>query len=62
MAIMLSSLMLLLYMPGMPSGLNIPEWLIIGIWGLLGIAFYAYAKHKFPEFGRVLNIELNEKG
>ena len=60
MAIALSGLMLILYMPGMPSGLSIPEWLIIGIWALLGIVFYAYAKKKFPEFGRVLNIELKE--
>lgn len=59
-AIALSGMMLILYMPGMPSGLNFPEWLIIGIWALLGIAFYAYAKRRFPEFGRVLNIELKE--
>ena len=60
MAIALSGLMLVLYMPGMPSGLNVPEWIIIGIWALLGIVFYAYAKRKFPEFGRVLNIDLKE--
>ena len=60
MAISLSGLMLILYMPGMPSGLSIPEWIIIGVWALLGIVFCAYAKKKFPEFGRVLNIELQE--
>lgn len=60
MAIALSGLMLILYMPGMPSGLSLPEWTIIGAWALLGIVFYAYAKRRFPEFGRVLNIELQE--
>lgn len=60
MAISLSGVMLLLYMPGMPSGLGIPEWSIIGIWTLLGIAFFFYAKRKFPNFGRTLNIELEE--
>lgn len=60
MAIALSTLMLLLYMPGMPSGLTMPEWLIIGAWAFLGIVFCLYAKRKFPDFGRILNIELEE--
>lgn len=60
MAIALSGLMLILYMPGMPSGLDLPEWTIIGAWALLGGIFYAYAKRRFPEFGRVLNIDLQE--
>lgn len=60
MAVLLASLMLLLYMPGMPSGLILPEWVIIAGWALLGLCFYIYAKKKFPDFGRTLDIELNE--
>ncbi|WP_235853239.1 APC family permease [Luxibacter massiliensis] len=60
MAILLSSFMLILYMPGMPSGLSYPEWMIIGLWTLLGVVFYAYAKRRFPEFGRILDIDLQE--
>ncbi|MGO5051898.1 APC family permease [Lachnospiraceae bacterium LCP25S3_G4] len=60
MAVLLSVGMLILYMPGMPSGLGIPEWTIVGGWALLGVVFYAYAKKKFPHFGRVLNINLEE--
>lgn len=60
MAVILSSIMLLLYMPGMPSGLMVPEWTIIGIWSLLGVVFYAYAKRKFPDFGRIIDIDLSE--
>ena len=60
MAVLLSSIMLLLYMPGMPSGLMIPEWTIIGIWSLLGVIFYVYAKRKFPDFGRIIDIDLSE--
>ena len=60
MAVILSSIMLLLYMPGMPSGLMIPEWTIIGIWSLLGVIFYVYAKRKFPDFGRIIDIDLSE--
>ncbi len=59
-AIAMSAFMLLLYMPGMPSGLGVPEWIIVGAWSLLGIVFYIYAKRKFPDFGRVLNIKLEE--
>ena len=59
-AIAMSAFMLLLYMPGMPSGLGAPEWIIVGAWSLLGIVFYIYAKRKFPDFGRVLNIKLEE--
>lgn len=60
MAILLSGDMLLLYLPGMPSGLDLPEWIILGGWAILGLIFYIYAKRKFPDFGRVLDIELNE--
>lgn len=60
MAIGLSFLMLVLYMPGMPSGLELPEWIIIGAWALLGVVFYVYSKSKYPDFGRSLNIDLKE--
>lgn len=59
-AVLLSGLMLVLYLPGMPSGLGLPEWTIIGLWALLGVCFFIYAKRKFPDFGRVLDIELND--
>lgn len=59
-AIALSAFMLMLYMPGMPSGLGKAEWIIVGGWAVLGIIFYIYAKRKFPDFGRVLNIKLEE--
>lgn len=56
MAITLSAGMILLYMPGMPSGLGAPEWCIIGAWALMGAIFYIYAKKKFPEFGKIILI------
>lgn len=57
MAIVLSAAMVVLYMPGMPSGLGIPEWCIVGGWALLGVVFYIYAKRKFPDFGKVILID-----
>ena len=60
MAVILSLFMIVLYMPGMPSGLGVPEWVIIGSWALLGVIFFIYAKKKFPDFGRALNIKLEE--
>jgi APA family basic amino acid/polyamine antiporter len=27
------------YLPGMPSGLGVPEWIIIGIWTVVGVIF-----------------------
>jgi basic amino acid/polyamine antiporter, APA family len=27
------------YLPGMPSGLGVPEWIIIGIWTVVGLIF-----------------------
>lgn len=61
MAILLSIGMIICYLPGMSSGLNVPEWTIVGIWSVLGIIFYFYAKRKFPEFGRVIHIETEEQ-
>ena len=60
MAVILSIGMISCYLPGMPSGLGTPEWIIIGSWVLLGVIFYIYAKRKFPEFGRVIHIEMEE--
>lgn len=62
MAVALSVAMVILYMPGMPSGLGLPEWCIIGGWSLMGLVFYIYAKRKFPDFGRVLDIEIKDIG
>ncbi|WP_116045869.1 APC family permease [Amycolatopsis palatopharyngis] len=38
-AVVLSLGLLLLFLPGMPSGLALPEWAILGLWGLLGLWF-----------------------
>lgn len=39
-AVVLSLGLLLLFLPGMPSGLIPPEWVILGLWTLLGLAFF----------------------
>lgn len=49
MAIIMSGFMLILYFPGMPSGLILHEWAIIGMWTALGIVFYFTAKVKYKE-------------
>jgi amino acid transporter len=36
-----------LYMPGMPSALGVPEWIIIGFWFLMGAVFYNYSMRKY---------------
>src|SRR5690625_2292327 len=36
-----------LYLPGMPSALGIPEWIIIGFWFLIGTVFYNYSMRKY---------------
>lgn len=36
-----------LYLPGMPSALGIPEWIIIGFWFLIGAIFYNYSMRKY---------------
>jgi len=50
-AVATSILMGILYLPGMPSGLILPEWIIVLSWTLLGIAFYIKAKKTYPDFG-----------
>jgi amino acid transporter len=27
------------YLPGMPSGLGVPEWIIVGLWTVIGVVF-----------------------
>jgi len=36
--------MLLLYLPGMPSGLGQSEWIIVAIWTLLGVGMHIAAR------------------
>ena len=43
-AVILSAGMLLLYLPGMPSGLGTPEWIIVGIWTVMGIGMHVAAR------------------
>ena len=43
-AVVLSAGMLLLYLPGMPSGLGRPEWIIVAIWTLLGVGMHIAAR------------------
>lgn len=43
-AVVLSAGMLLLYLPGMPSGLGRPEWIIVAIWMALGIGMHIAAR------------------
>jgi len=53
-AITLTVLMLLLYIPGMVSA----EWEIVGTWVALGLVFYFSSKKKYIDFG--INLELLE--
>lgn len=43
-AVVLSLGMLMLYLPGMPSGLNKPEWIIVAIWSVLGFGMHVAAR------------------
>ncbi|MGL5693840.1 MAG: amino acid permease, partial [Peptostreptococcaceae bacterium] len=47
MAIILSGVMLVMYVPG----LVMAEWAIAGLWLVLGVIFYIWAKKVFPDFG-----------
>lgn len=49
MAIVLSILMLLLYIPGMIFA----EWIIVGAWVLVGTLLYITAKKMYPDFGKM---------
>ncbi|MGY5215095.1 APC family permease [Clostridium butyricum] len=58
-AVLLSGFMMLLYLPGMPSGLVKEELIMVGAWTVLGIIFYSIAKLKYSDFGvhEIINIE-----
>ena len=43
-AAVLSAGMLLLYLPGMPSGLGRSEWIIVAIWTVLGVGMHIAAR------------------
>ena len=62
-AILLSGFMMLLYFPGMPSGLVKEELIMVGAWTVLGIIFYSIAKLKYSDFGvhEIINIEGHEE-
>lgn len=44
-AVVLSLGMMLLYLPGMPSGLDMPEWIIVAIWTVLGFGMHIAARN-----------------
>jgi amino acid transporter len=53
MAVLMSIFMMVLYIPGMPSGLIPQECAIVGFWVVLGIIFGSIAKVKYgAEFGK----------
>ncbi|MZI79290.1 amino acid permease [Clostridium butyricum] len=62
-AVLLSGFMMLLYFPGMPSGLVKEELIMVGAWNVLGIIFYSIAKLKYSGFGvhEIINIEGHEE-
>lgn len=47
-ALVLSLVFVSQYMPGMPSGLGVPEWIIIGIWTAVGVIFAT--RMEVPEY------------
>src|SRR5699024_3716193 len=59
-ALIMSIGVMLLYMPGMPSALHTPEWIIIIVWALLGAILYNLSMKKFGknESDKYLNSEL----
>ncbi|MBS5981822.1 MAG: amino acid permease [Clostridium butyricum] len=62
-AVLLSGFMMLLYFPGMPSGLVKEELIMVGAWTVLGIILYSIAKLKYSDFGvhEIINIEGHEE-
>jgi len=59
-AVATSTLMGILYLPGMPSGLVLPEWIIIISWTIVGILFYIKAKRTYPNFGERIFKDMQE--
>lgn len=60
-AILLSAFMTVLYIQGMPSGLVKEELIIVGLWCLLGLIFYAVARIKYKNFGHHEYINIEEE-
>lgn len=48
-AVVIAVAMLVLYLPGMPSGLNLVEWVLTGAWALLGLVIYQQSVRKKKE-------------
>jgi amino acid transporter len=46
-AVLMGVFMAVLYLPGMPSGLGIQEWGILGFWTILGLVFCVSARIKY---------------
>ena len=59
-ALIMSIGVMILYMPGMPSALSTPEWVIILVWIVLGFIFYTTSINKFgkDESDRYMNSEI----
>jgi len=59
-ALIMSIGVMILYMPGMPSALSTPEWIIILVWIVLGFIFYTTSINKFgkDESDRYMNSEI----
>ncbi len=59
-ALIMSIGVMILYMPGMPSALSMPEWVIILVWIVLGFIFYTTSINKFgkDESDRYMNGEI----
>ncbi len=60
-ALIMSIGIMVLYMPGMPSALSMPEWIIILVWGILGVILYNISINKFgkKESDLYMNRELD---
>lgn len=64
-AIILSGFLSALYIIPLPfsnSALIWQEWIVVGVWCILGVLFYSYSKKKYGnEFGRHVDIELHKE-
>jgi amino acid transporter len=63
-ALILAGGIVLLYMPGSPAALIWPyEWAIVGVWSLLGLAFYLWARFRHgAESDRLMRLEIEASG
>ncbi|WP_078593023.1 hypothetical protein [Evansella clarkii] len=46
-AAILAGGVVLLYMPGMPASLGAAEWVMVGLWSLVGAILYIYSTAKY---------------